>query len=259
MGILNITPDSFYDGGKLASAQAITDRAGAMLADGAAILDIGGHSTRPGAATVSESEETERVLRGIEAVFQADRKAIVSVDTFRSHVARAAVQAGASMVNDVSGGEQDAAMFTTVAELQVPYILMHMQGTPATMQQAPRYADAVQEVYDSLQKRVATLQKLNVKHVIIDPGFGFGKTVAHNYALLRELPRFHAMGVPVLAGMSRKSMINKVLNTKPSEALNGTTVVNTIALLHGAHLLRVHDVREACEAVKLVKALLLPQ
>lgn len=258
MGILNVTPDSFYDGGTLQTRQATTDRVGQMLADGATIIDIGGQSSRPGATPVSEQEETDRVLSGIEAALAASDEVVISVDTFQSAVAERAIDAGAHIINDISGGNLDPDMFGTAARLEVPYILMHMQGTPATMQQAPSYSNVVQEVVSSLSERVAQLRLAGVQQIIVDPGFGFGKSVAHNYALLNALDAFHSLKVPLLVGFSRKSMINRVLGTTPAEALNGTTVLNTIALMKGAHILRVHDVREAAEAVSLVKALLLP-
>lgn len=251
MGILNVTPDSFFDGGRYNEASQLVERAAQHLTEGASILDIGAVSTRPKAAEVSEAEEMERLLPAIRLLHSTYPSAILSADTHRSSVARAAIEAGAAMINDISGGQLDEHMFTTIAELQVPYILMHMQGTPQTMQDAPHYADVTEEVLAFFIERVDALHRLGVHDVIIDPGFGFGKTVEHNYQLLRDLERFRILGVPILCGFSRKSMINKVLGTSPQEALNGTTVLNTAALERGADMLRVHDVKEAAEAVKI--------
>lgn len=252
MGILNVTPDSFFDGGKFDGIEASIKQVEQMLTDGAGIIDVGGYSSRPGADEVSELDEINRVIPVIEALVAKFPDLIISIDTFRSKVAELAVNAGASIINDISGGNADADMFTTVAKLQVPYILMHMQGDPKTMQTNPTYTNVVQEVHHFFSSQLQELRQLGVADVILDPGFGFGKTVAHNYQLLNALDEFELLGCPVLAGMSRKSMINKVLGTKPENALNGTTVVNTIALQKGAKILRVHDVKEAAEAVKIV-------
>jgi dihydropteroate synthase len=225
-----------------------------MLREGATILDVGGQSSRPGSDEGDEATELRRVLPVIEAINAHLPEVVISVDTWRSGVARAAVNAGACLVNDIGAGLLDPDMLSTVAALNVPYIAMHMQGTPKTMQQDPRYADVAAEVTHFLSERLAAARKAGIADVILDPGFGFGKNATDNYTLLRELPRLVALGVPVLAGLSRKRMINEVLGTKADEALNGTTVLNTIALLRGASILRVHDAKEAVECVKLVKA-----
>jgi dihydropteroate synthase len=255
MGIINATPDSFYKNSRTASEQIAVEQAGKMLADGAAILDIGGYSSRPGAQHISEQEENDRVLPLIEAIHRNYADAIISVDTFRANVARAAVNAGASAINDISSGDDDHAMISTVVALRVPYIIMHKQGTPQTMQQNPQYENVVLEVMNYFSAKIQLLRSQGVTDIIIDPGFGFGKTLEHNYALLRALNDFSIFGLPVLAGVSRKSMIQKVLHTNTDESLNGTTVLHTIALLNGASILRVHDVKEAIECIKLVKAL----
>ncbi len=253
MGILNATPDSFHSASRVNVDEALRT-AERMLSEGAAILDIGGMSTRPGSQEVDLDEELRRVVPVIEAVHQRFPEAWLSVDTYRASVAKAAVDAGACMVNDVGAGLLDAAMIPTVAALGVPYIAMHMQGTPRTMQKAPEYTDVVAEVTHFLGERLRACHAAGIADVIVDPGFGFGKTTVQNYSLLRELERMTAPGAPVLVGVSRKRMINEVLGTTPTEALNGTTVLNTLALLRGAAVLRVHDVREAVEVVKLVGA-----
>lgn len=252
MGILNLTPDSFFDGGKYEESDVVLAQVTAMLSAGATIIDVGGYSSRPGADDVSEQEEIDRVIPAIKAILANHPEAIISIDTFRSNVARAAIDAGAAMVNDISGGNLDVEMYDTVAELQVPYILMHMQGTPKDMQDAPSYSDVVGDVYKFFSERINVLKLKGVADIILDPGFGFGKTLEHNYQLLNAIDKFKNLGCPVLAGASRKSMINKVIKTKPKDALNGTTVVNTLALQKGASILRVHDVKEAVEAVKIV-------
>lgn len=254
MGILNVTPDSFFEGSRQHSLDHVLTTAERMLQQGAMILDIGGQSTRPGAADIGAAEETDRVVPAIEAIVAHFPDALISVDTFRAPVARAAVQAGALIVNDVSGGSLDADMLTTVGELQVPYICMHMRGTPATMQQLTQYDNVVTDVIDFFVERTDACRKAGIKDVIIDPGFGFAKTPVQNFQLLRELQSFQIFGRPVLLGVSRKSTICKTLNITADEALNGTTVLNTIGLLNGASILRVHDVKEAVEAVKLVVA-----
>jgi dihydropteroate synthase len=253
MGILNATPDSFHAASRVNVDEALRT-AERMLSEGAAILDIGGMSTRPGSQEVDLDEELRRVVPVIEAVHQRFPEAWLSVDTYRANVAKAAVDAGAGMVNDVGAGLLDAAMIPTVAALGVPYIAMHMQGTPRTMQKAPEYTDVVAEVTHFLGERLRACHAAGIADVIVDPGFGFGKTTVQNYSLLRELERMTVPGAPVLVGVSRKRMINEVLGTTPTEALNGTTVLNTLALLRGAAVLRVHDVREAVEVVKLVGA-----
>lgn len=253
MGILNVTPDSFYDRSRAITEDDIARRATELLAQGADVIDVGGCSTRPGAETVTPDEEMRRVALGVAAVRRVAPQAIVSVDTFRADVARAAVtEWGASMVNDVGGGDLDAAMHATVAQLRVPYVVTHSRGTPATMQQLTAYDDVAADVLEALARKVDTLHQLGVNDVIADPGFGFAKTVEQNFSLLAALEAFHALDVPLLVGVSRKSMITRVLRCEPAEALNGTTVLHTVALLAGAHILRVHDVRAAVEARELV-------
>ena len=251
MGILNTTPDSFHPRSRVdaVAALALADR---MLLEGAAILDVGGASSRPGASDVSEEEELRRVIPVIEAVHQRFPEAWISIDTWRARVAREAVGAGAVIVNDIGAGLLDKAMLPTVSQLGVPYVAMHMLGTPATMQHDPRYSDVAEEVTHFLSGRVNAARAAGIPDVIIAPGFGFGKSTEHNYTLLKELPRLVALGVPVLVGLSRKRMINEVLGTSPELALNGTTVMNTFALINGASILRVHDVKEAIECVRLV-------
>ncbi|MCB0789164.1 MAG: dihydropteroate synthase [Flavobacteriales bacterium] len=253
MGILNATPDSFHADSRVDVDGALR-QAEAMLEAGAGLLDIGGASSRPGADEVPVDEELRRVLPVVEAVHVRFPEAWLSVDTWRAPVAKAAVEAGAGLVNDIGAGLLDPAMLPMVARLGVPYVAMQMQGTPATMQQDPRYDDVVTEVVHFLSGRLRAAHDAGIADVLLDPGFGFGKTTAHNYALLRALPRLKLLGAPLLVGLSRKRMINQVLGTDPSEALNGTTALNTLALEHGADVLRLHDVREAVEAVKLVAA-----
>ena len=254
MGILNVTPDSFADGGKYTDLDQAVQQAEKMVAEGATILDIGGYSSRPGAAEVSIQEELDRVIPVLEKL-KGFTDVFLSIDTFRSKVAAEAVPAGANMVNDISAGEDDDAMLATVARLGVPYIAMHKQGTPKTMQENPKYTDVVGDVLEYLQKKITQCKAAGIKEVIIDPGFGFGKTMQHNYALLKNLDELTRLNVPVLAGISRKSMIYKVLETSPEEALNGTTFLHAFALRGGASILRVHDVKEAKECVKLFKML----
>ena len=250
MGILNTTPDSFYAGSRVAAVDEAVRRAEHMLADGAAILDVGGYSTRPGAAEVSEAEETARVAPVVEAVVQRFPQAVVSVDTFRASVADAALQAGAQMVNDVSGGA-DARMFETVARWQVPYVLMHSRGTPQTMTQLTQYTDLLGEIAVFFLEKLQQIRRAGIKDVILDVGFGFAKTIDQNYHLLNNLADFQIIGLPLLVGISRKSMIHKRLGITAEEAMNGTTVLNTLALTKGASILRVHDVKAAVEAVAL--------
>ena len=255
MGILNVTPDSFFSGSRIVTEKAV-DIAGTMLTDGATFLDIGGYSTRPGAADVSPAEEADRVLPVIEAILTSFPDALISIDTFRSSVAKQAVDAGSCLVNDVSGGTLDPAMFETVAQLPgVPYVLMHLRGTPQTMQSLATYGNVALDVIDELAIRLAQLRALGVHDVILDPGFGFAKTAAQNFELLSHLDAFALFDEPILAGLSRKTTIWKTLGITTDEALNGTTVLNTAALLKGASILRVHDVREAVEAVKLTQQL----
>lgn len=251
MGILNATPDSFFDGGKYTEEDALLRRAGAMLEEGAQILDVGGMSTRPGAETVGLEEELRRVLPAIQALVRRFPGTLISVDTVRSRVAREAVEAGASIVNDISAARFDEDMYGVAGMLGTPYVLMHMQGTPKAMQQQPEYQDVVREVLDFFITEAGKLRQAGVKDIILDPGFGFGKTVEHNYQLLKHMHVFGILDYPVLAGLSRKSMINKVLGISPALALNGTTVLNMAALQQGARILRVHDVRPAVETIKL--------
>lgn len=252
MGIINITPDSFFEGARVGThAEEVLQRAGAMYEQGAAILDIGGYSTRPGAQEVSQAEELDRVLPVIETIRRHIPSVLISVDTFRAGVALEAVRAGADIINDVSGGTLDAAMFDTVAALRVPYVLMHMRGTPQTMNKLTQYKRLVPDILKELQQKLVELRQKGVTDIIIDPGFGFAKTVAQNFNLMRDLSEFHQLGCPLLVGVSRKSMVWRTLGVTAGEALNGTTVLNTLALQQGADILRVHDVREAAEAVKL--------
>jgi dihydropteroate synthase len=257
MGILNVTPDSFFDGGRYIHLDAILRQAEQMLRDGAQVLDIGGASSRPGADFVSEDTEKQRIIPAIEAVSKQFPDALVSIDTWRAGVAQAAVEAGACMLNDISAGRTDTALYDTLARLNarfgsIPYVLMHMQGTPQTMQQNPQYEDVVKEVLDFFIAEIAKLRALGIKDIVLDPGFGFGKTLEHNYALLKNIAVFGTVtGLPVLAGISRKSMICKALKISPEHALNGTTALHMVALQHGARILRVHDVKEAVEVVRL--------
>lgn len=258
MGILNLTPDSFYAGSRT-SVDSVVATAEQMLTDGATFLDIGGYSTRPGAANISPTEEADRVLPAIDAILGSFPGALISVDTFRASVARQAVEAGACLINDVSGGTLDAAMFSTVAGLgraglSVPYVLMHLRGTPQTMQTMTTYTNLVPDVIDELAVQLAQLRELGVADIILDPGFGFAKTVEQNFLLLNKLPAFGLFDAPILVGLSRKSTIWKTLKITANEALNGTTVLNTLALTKGASILRVHDVREAVECIKLTQS-----
>lgn len=253
MGIINLTPDSFFDGGRHQGIQDIIDDAAGKIKHGASIIDLGAVSTRPGAPDVSETEEMQRLLEPLKALRAEFPEVLISVDTYRSGVAEACILAGADLINDISGGVLDERIFAVVAKYQVPYILMHMQGTPQTMQLAPHYEDVVKEVKAFFEMQVAKLKGLSFDKIILDPGFGFGKDVVHNFQLLKSLPEFSALGFPLLVGLSRKSMINKVLRTKPESALNGTSVLNTIALLNGASILRVHDVKEARQCIELVE------
>lgn len=259
MGILNVTPDSFFDGGRYTAIDSLLQQAEKMLDAGATWLDIGGASSRPGAAEVPEDQELSRVLPAMEALLERFPEALLSIDTWRAKVALAAVHAGAALINDVAAGRLDENMHPTLQALQgnselgpIPYVLMHMQGRPESMQQDPTYADVVTEVLDFFIAEVARLRALGVTDIILDPGFGFGKTVAQNYQLLQHLPVFRrVLDLPVLVGLSRKSMICKVLKVNPERALNGTTALHMIALQQGAKILRVHDVREAMEVVQL--------
>lgn len=256
MGILNVTPDSFYKGSRYSGNSSIIEAARKMKDDGADIIDIGGYSSRPGAAEISQEEEEQRVFRAIKLVKNEVPDCVISVDTFRAGIARKAVEDyGAMMINDISGGELDAEMFSTVEKLNVPYILMHMRGTPATMQKLTDYDDIVADILRWFGTRIYDLHARGVKDIIIDPGFGFSKTVGQNFEMLRRLGEFSVAGLPLLAGLSRKTTIWKTLDITAEEALNGTTVLNTLALMKGADILRVHDVKEAVQAVKLVSSL----
>ncbi len=257
MGILNVTPDSFYPGSRLSSLEEVLQKALHMLSKGADILDVGGYSSRPGATDISEQEELDRVVPAIEAIIRNFPEAVISVDTFRAAVAEAAVEAGAAIINDISGGTLDAGMFEKVAALQVPYILMHMRGTPQTMPTLAKYDDVVVEVVDELQAKVAELKQLGVKDIILDPGFGFAKTIAHNFELLRRLDELRIFGLPVLAGLSRKSMVYKTLGIDQADALTGTIALNMVALMKGAVILRVHDVQETRQTIDLYKKTIL--
>jgi dihydropteroate synthase len=254
MGIVNTTPDSFYSGSRANEVNEILFRAEKMISDGATILDIGGQSTRPKSEQVSAEEELKRVLPAIEAIHKKFPKQIISVDTFYSRVALEAVNAGASIVNDVSAGTMDDDLLATVAQLKVPYVLMHMQGKPQTMQQNPQYKNVTLEVFDFLNFKIAELVQLGIHDIIVDVGFGFGKNAAHNFQLLRELSFFRQLNKPIMVGLSRKATIYKTLGITPEEALNGTTVMHTFALINGASILRVHDVKEAVQAIQLYTA-----
>ena len=256
MGILNVTPDSFFDGGHYLSELKIIERIHQIAEDGAGIIDIGAYSTRPGALPVDEKEEIARLTPAVELVRKYYPRMPVSIDTFRASVAEEINTCmGPVIVNDISGGMMDDSMFRYVTDTGIPYIMMHIQGTPQTMQKNPVYDNITKEVYDFLAERIETLNHAGFDNIIVDPGFGFGKTLAHNYELLAGLDLFNNLGYPVLVGVSRKSMICRLLEQKPADALNGTTALNTIALLKGADILRVHDVKEAVEAVKIVSAM----
>ena len=254
MGILNVTPDSFYAGSRMETEKDIINRLHQITSEGASILDIGAYSSRSGAEHISAEEEMNRLRAGLDLVRKHQPEAVVSVDTFRADVAKMCVEEyGVAMINDISAGQLDAAMFGTIAQLGVPYIMMHMQGTPQDMQMNPHYDNLLKEVFLYFAERVQKLRDLGVKDIIIDPGFGFGKTLEHNYELMNHLDEFQLFELPLLVGISRKSMIYKLLGTTPEEALNGTTVLNTLALMKGANILRVHDVKAAKEAVTLVE------
>jgi dihydropteroate synthase len=253
MGIINLTPDSFYAGSRIDSGH-IIETAGRMLNEGATILDLGGQSTRPGSKRVSAEEEMQRVIPAVEIIHDKFPAAFISIDTFYAPVAREAVGAGASIINDISAGTMDEDMIDTVAELKVPYVLMHMQGEPQTMQADPVYNNVSLEVLDFFSRKKDELLDKGITDIIIDPGFGFGKTINHNFQLLKELEIFSILDAPLLVGLSRKATIYKTLGVTSANALNGTTVLNTVALMKGAMILRVHDVKEAMEAVKLVNA-----
>ena len=256
MGILNVTPDSFYAGSRTQTEAEIVRRVKQIVSEGAAIIDIGAYSSRSNADNVSAREEMERLRMGLKILFEIQPDAVVSVDTFRADVARMCVEEyGVAIINDIAAGEMDADMFHTVAALNVPYIMMHMQGTPQSMQQHPHYDNLLKEVFLYFARKVQQLRDLGVKDIILDPGFGFGKTMEHNYELLSHLEEFRIFELPLLVGVSRKSMIYRLLDITPQEALNGTTVLDTICLLKGADILRVHDVKEAVETVRIVQAM----
>lgn len=253
MGILNITPDSFFDGGKYSDSKQMLLQTEKMLSEGATFIDVGAYSSRPGAAHITESEELERITPVITALTKEFPGIHISIDTFRSNIAKACVENGAQLINDISAGAMDPKMFLTIAKLQVPYIMMHMKGTPQTMQLNPTYENITSEVLSYFSEKIFSLRKLGVNDIITDVGFGFGKTVAHNYELLSNLELLKKLEVPTLVGVSRKSMIYKLLDSDAKEALNGTTAANTIALLNGANILRVHDVKEAMEAITITQ------
>lgn len=255
MGILNLTPDSFYDGGKYQQAAEILQQAEKMLTEGAAILDLGGMSSRPGAELISVDEELKRVLPAIDLILKHFPETILSIDTVQADVAKRSVEAGARLVNDISAGRLDEALYPTLAALDVPYVLMHMQGTPQNMQQNPDYEDVVREVLDFFILQIGKLRSLGVKDIILDVGFGFGKTLQHNYQLLKNLHVFKILELPILTGLSRKSMVYKPFEGSAKTALNGTSALHMIALQQGSNLLRVHDVKEAVEVIKLWKHL----
>lgn len=254
MGIINVTPDSFYDGGTNRTNDAVILTAEKHLKEGATILDIGGMSSRPGAELISEEEELSRVIPALQLVLKYFPSALISIDTFRGKVAEEALSNGASIINDISAGRFDESIVEVVAKRKCPYIIMHMQGIPQNMQQNPSYENVVKEVKAFFEERVAFMNRQGVKNLILDVGFGFGKTVAHNYQLLSCLKEFKAFGYPILAGVSRKSMLTKLLEITIEQSLNATTVANTLALVNGANILRVHDVKEAVEAVRIYNA-----
>ena len=254
MGILNVTPDSFYAGSRSETEKDIVQRLHQIIDEGASIIDIGGYSSRPNAEHISAEEEMSRLRNGLEIIRKHSPNAVVSVDTFRADVAKMCVEEyGVAIINDISAGQMDEEMFPTMAKLGVPYIIMHMKGTPQDMQVSPKYDHFLKEIFYYFSEKVQKLRDLGVKDIIIDPGFGFGKTLEHNYELMNYLEEFSLFELPLLVGVSRKSMIYKLLGTTPEEALNGTTALHTIALLKGAHILRVHDVKEAVESIKIVQ------
>ena len=254
MGIINITPDSFFEDSRKQTLEAILRQAEIMLNEGADFLDVGAYSSRPGATDISIEEELHRLLPAVEAIGKNFPEAVLSIDTFRAKVAEDAIKAGAHIINDISGGSLDEDMFATVARLQVPYILMHMKGSPQTMLQQTHYTDLVEDVFDYFVDKYFKLKQLGVKDVIIDPGFGFAKTAEQSYTLMNRLDRFDVLQLPILIGVSRKKMIYGLLGIKPEDALNGTTALNMLALTKGANILRVHDVKPAVEAVKIFEA-----
>ena len=255
MGVINVGPDSFYDGGKYRTSWDIIKQAGKLIEEGAAIIDVGAASTRPGAALVDPSAERRYVMPAIETLVKEFPDAILSIDTYNADTAREAIEAGAHIINDISAGEFDSRMFSVVAQWQVPYVIMHIKGKPANMQKNPVYTDIVKEIAGYFAEKIFRLREEGVHDIIIDPGFGFGKSLEDNYKLLNKLDYFKIFELPILVGFSRKSMINKVLGTSPQKALNGTTVLNTVALQKGAGILRVHDALEAAQAIQLIQML----
>lgn len=255
MGILNLTPDSFYDGGRRKNNEEHLHKVEEMLEEGADFIDMGSYSSRPGAQNISEEEELQRLLPVVKEVVEKFPEVIISIDTFRSEIARQCVEAGAAIVNDISAGNLDEKMMKTVAQLQVPYIMMHMRGNPQNMKSLNQYDDLVQDILFYFSEKVDRARELGINDLIIDPGFGFSKNIEQNFELLSKLQLFQNLELPVLAGLSRKSLIYKTFNTSPDEALNGTTVLNSVALMKGSHILRVHDVKEAVECVKLLQHL----
>lgn len=255
MGILNTTPDSFYDGGRLKNDSDVLNQVEKMLTEGSTFIDVGGYSSRPNADHITDTEELRRITPVIELILKEFPETLVSIDTFRSSVAKLAIETGACMVNDISAGLLDDTMLTTVANLKVPYIMMHMRGTPKTMQQHSNYSNLFKDVLHYFSERIATARDLGIIDLIVDPGFGFAKTLEQNFQMLNQLEVFRMLDIPILAGLSRKSMIYKSLNVSPNEALNGTTALNMIALHKGASILRVHDVKEAVECIKLTRQL----
>ena len=251
MGILNVTEDSFFDGGKYTSEQTIISRCRKMLEEGASIIDIGAQSSRPGATLIQADDELLKLLPIIKLLKTEFPDIIISIDTFWAKTAKQCIEAGAHIINDISAGEMDTTMFDAIAQLQVPYIIMHMQGTPENMQKNPNYSNVVSEVISYFDEKINQLKAKGIEQIIIDPGFGFGKTLEHNYQLLNNLDQFNQFEIPVLIGTSRKSMIYNLLDTNPQNALNGTSITNTIALQKGASILRVHDVKEAMECIKI--------
>ncbi|MDH5474088.1 MAG: dihydropteroate synthase [Cyclobacteriaceae bacterium] len=251
MGILNTTPDSFFDGGKYSSEELILQQVRKMLEDGASIIDVGGYSSRPGANEVTTNEEINRTSKVIEVIINHFPDTIISIDTFRSAVAEAAIETGAKMVNDISAGSLDKDMFSLIGKTKTPYVMMHMRGTPQNMQHKTSYTNLMNEIMDYFIEKIKLLQNLDVTDIIIDPGFGFSKTKEQNFEILEKLNYFKGLGLPLLAGVSRKSMIYNTLGNNAEQALNGTSVLNTIALMNGAQILRVHDVKEAMECIQL--------
>ena len=251
MGILNVTPDSFYDGGVYSNEKEVLKQAEKMILDGVDIIDIGGYSSKPGAKKITIKEEEKRVLPIIKLIYKTFKKTIISVDTFRSEIAEKSINAGASIINDISGGDFDNNIYKIAERYKAPYIMMHMKGDPSNMQINPTYQNINYEIIKNLSKKIDFAQKKGVCDIIIDPGFGFGKTIEHNYQILNNLKLYKVLHKPILIGVSRKSMIYKLLKTDPSKALNGTTALNTIALINGANILRVHDVKQANEVIKL--------